>query len=150
MKKAFILAAAALLGATPVAADNYNYLTVKCTGAEQSISLPTIQKITFGHGNAVVTTTDKQTFTYPLAELQKMSFTATATAIEALPTQEKDLAYRDGTLTVSGNGMLHIYNASGALVQMAKVEKGARISLDTLPRGVYIVNMGQQTIKVSK
>lgn len=150
MKKAFILAAAALLSAAPVAADDYNYLTVTCTNAEQSIALPTIQKITFANGNAVVTATDGQTYTYPLAELQKMSFTATATAIKALPTQEKDLTYKGGTLTVSGTGMLHIYNAAGVLVQMAKVEDGARISLDTLPKGIYIVNMGEQTIKVKK
>ena len=150
MKKVFILATAALLSAAPLAADNYNYLTVTCTSAEQSISLPTVQKITFSDGNAVVATTDGETYTYPLSELQKMSFTATATAIKALPTQEKDITYKGGILNVGGTGMLHIYNASGVLVQMAQVQDGARINLDTLPKGVYIVNMGEQTIKIKK
>ncbi len=150
MKKAFILAAAALLSTAPMVADDYNYLTVTCTNAEQSISLPTVQKITFTDGNAVVTASDGQTYTYPLSELQKMSFTANATAIKALPTQEKNLTYKGGTLNVSGTGMLYIYNAAGVLVQMAQVQDGARINLGTLPKGIYVASMGQQTIKIKK
>lgn len=150
MKKAFMMAAATLLCAASLAADEYNYLTVTCTGAEQSISLPTVQKITFADGNAVVTASDGQTYTYPLAELQKMTFTANATAIKALPKQADGLTYKGGTLRVTGTGMLHIYNAAGALVQMAHVQEGANISLGTLPKGIYVVSMGQSTIKVRK
>ena len=61
MKRIMIMAVAALLGVAPVAADEYNYLTVTSTGSEQSISLPTVQKITFAGSNAVVTTIDKPT-----------------------------------------------------------------------------------------
>lgn len=150
MKKAFIMVAAALLCATNIAADEYNYLTVTCTNAEQSISLPTVQKITFSDGNAVVTASDRNIYTYPLTELQKMSFTATATAIKALPTQEKGLTCKDGTLKVTGTGILHIYNEVGALVQMAHVQDGANINLNSLPKGIYVVNMGQKTIKVRR
>lgn len=53
MKRIMIMAVAALLGVAPVAADEYNYLTVTSTGSEQSISLPTVQKITFSGSNAV-------------------------------------------------------------------------------------------------
>ena len=121
-----------------------------CTSAEQSISLPTVQKITFADGNAVVTASDGQTYTYPLTELQKMTFTANATAIKALPKQDQGLTYKGGTLHVTGTGMLHIYNAAGALVQMAHVQEGANINLSTLPKGIYVVNMGQSTIKVRR
>ena len=120
MKKVLILVAA-LLCAAPIVADEYNYLTVTCTNAEQSISLPTVQKITFADGNAVVTASDGQTYTYPLTELQKMTFTANPTAIKALPTQEKDLIYKGGILKVTGTGILRIYNSAGALLQMAHV-----------------------------
>lgn len=150
MKRIMIMAVAALLGVASVAADEYNYLTVTSTGSEQSISLPTVQKISFAGGNAVVTTTDGQTFTYPLAGLQKMTFTANPTAIKALPTQEKNLTCKGNTLSVTGSGMLYIYNAAGVLVQMAQVKEGARISLESLPKGVYVASMGEQTIKIKK
>lgn len=150
MKKTFMLAVAILMSMTPLAADDYNYLTVTSTSSEQSISLPTIQKITFSEGNAVVTTTDGQTYTYPLSELQKMSFTATATAIKNLPSKADGLSYKGHTLSVSGTGILHIYNAAGVLVQMAHVKDGANINLGTLPKGIYVVNMGEQTIKIKK
>ncbi|MGN0233855.1 MAG: T9SS type A sorting domain-containing protein [Bacteroidaceae bacterium] len=149
MKKVLILVAA-LLCAAPIVADEYNYLTVTCTNAEQSISLPTVQKITFADGNAVVTASDGQTYTYPLTELQKMTFTMNPTAIKALPTQEKGLTYKGGTLRVTGTGLLYVYNSAGVLVQMAHVKDAANINLSSLPKGIYVVNMGQQTIKVKK
>lgn len=149
MKKVLILVAA-LLCAAPIVADEYNYLTVTCTNAEQSISLPTVQKITFADGNAVVTASDGQTYIYPLTELQKMTFTANPTAIKALPTQEKGLSYKGGTLKVTGTGVLRIYNSAGALLQIAHVKDAANINLSALPKGVYVVNMGQKTIKVKK
>ena len=46
--------------------------------------------------------------------------------------------------------MLYIYNAAGVLVQMAQVKDGARISLESLPKGVYVASMGEQTIKIKK
>ncbi|MBS7372172.1 MAG: T9SS type A sorting domain-containing protein [Paraprevotella sp.] len=149
MKKILFIAAA-LFCVAPLAADEYNYLTVTCTNAEQSISLPTVQKITFAEGNAVVTSSDGQVYTYPLTELQKMTFTANPTAIKALPTQEKDLIYKGGILKVTGTGILRIYNSAGALLQMAHVRDAANINLGSLPKGIYVVSMGQQTIKVKK
>ena len=150
MKRIMIMAVAALLGVAPVADDEYNYLTVTSTGSEQSISLPTVQKITFSGSNAVVTTIDGHTNTYPLDELQKLTFTAHPPAITALPTQEKNLVCKGKTLSVTGSGMLYIYNAAGVLVQMAQVKDGARISLESLPKGVYVASMGEQTIKIKK
>lgn len=149
MKKILILAAV-FLCAAPIFADEYNYLTVTCTNAEQSISLPTVQKITFADGNALVTATDGQVYTYPLTELQKMTFTMNPTAIKALPTKEKGLTYKGGTLKVTGTGILRVYNSAGALLQIAHVKDAANINLSALPKGVYVVSMGQQTIKVKK
>ena len=149
MKKILILAAV-FLCAAPIFADEYNYLTVTCTNAEQSISLPTVQKITFADGNALVTATDGQVYTYPLTELQKMTFTMNPTAIKALSTKEKGLTYKGGTLKVTGTGILRVYNSAGALLQIAHVKDAAHINLSALPKGVYVVSMGQQTIKVKK
>lgn len=138
-----------LMASGNIMADTYKYLTIECTNKEESISLPTISKITFNGGNCIVTTSDGD-YTYPLSEMQKLTFTVTPTAIEALPESEKGLKFEDGVLRVDGNGMLRVYNAAGALVQMANVKGGAGISLNNLPKGLYIVSMEGKTIKLRK
>ena len=148
MKKYFLLAVM-MMACTTMWADKYNYLTVSASG-DEFISLPTIQKITFANGNCVVTTTSGE-YTYPLSEIKKMYFSVEdPTAIEALPQEAKNLQYKDGKLKVEGDGMLRIYGANGALGQMANVKKGANISLSNLKPGMYIVNMGDKTIKLTK
>ena len=148
MKKYFLLAVM-MMACTTMWADKYNYLTVSASG-DEFISLPTIQKITFANGNCVVATTSGE-YTYPLSEIKKMYFSVEdPTAIEALPQEAKNLQYKDGKLKVEGDGMLRIYGANGALVQMANVKKGANISLSNLKPGMYIVNMGDKTIKLTK
>lgn len=149
MKTKNILAALLLMVSTNMMADEYNYLTITCSGTEQSISLPIVQKITFEEGYVVVTTAEGK-HSYPISALDKITFTETATAIEALPEQLENLNYKDGTLSIKGDGMLRVYNASGALVSIANVKEGANVSLGSLPAGVYIVRMGNKTIKVRK
>lgn len=150
MKKNIILAALVAAFSLNSLADDYNYLTVSYSGTEESISLPIIQKISFTEESVVVTTTEGQTYTYPLNEMKKMTFTSEPTAIDAIPEQAKGLKFNNGTLKVNGNGMLHIYNANGVLIQMANVKNGANINLESLPTGLYIINMGDKTIKVTK
>lgn len=144
-----LLMAILLMASTTMWADKYNFLTVSSTG-EEYISLPTIQKITFSDGNCVVTTTNGD-YTYPLNEIKKMYFSVDdPTAIEALPQEAENLKYKNGKLKVEGDGMLRIYSSNGALVQLANVKKGANINLSNLKSGLYIVNMGDKTIKITK
>ena len=147
MKIKNILAALLLMVSTNMMADKY--LTITYSGTEQNIALPIVQKITFEEGYVVVTTTEG-THSYPISILDKMTFTESATAIKALPEQEENLTYKDGTLAIKGDGMLRVYNTSGALVSIANVKEGANISLEGLPSGVYVVRMGDKAIKVRK
>ncbi len=149
MNMKHLLMAILLMASTTMWADKYNFLTVSSTG-EEYISLPTIQKITFSDGNCVVTTTNGD-YTYPLNEIKKMYFSVDdPTAIEALPQEAENLKYKNGKLKVEGDGMLRIYSSNGALVQLANVKKGANINLSNLKPGLYIINMGDKTIKLTK
>ena len=86
-----------------------------------------------------------------MSEIKKMYFSVDdPDAIEALPQEAENLQYKDGKLRVDGDGMLRIYSANGALVQMANVKKGANINMNNLKSGLYIVNMGDKTIKLTK
>lgn len=129
--------------------NDYRYLTIQVNNNdEQSIELATIQKITFEDSNVLITTTEG-TVTIAQSDLQKLFFSATPTAIKTLPGKAKGLVVSAGTLTANGNGLLYIYNASGVLQHMAMVEGKARISLSNLPKGLYIISLGGETIKVT-
>jgi len=147
MKTKNILAALLLMVSANMMADNY--LTITYSGLEQNISLPTVQKITFEEGFVVVTTSEGK-HSYPISILDKMSFTESADAIKALPEQAENLTFKNGTLSVKGDGFLRIYNTAGALVSIANVKEGANVSLDNLSTGVYIVRMGDKAIKIRK
>lgn len=150
--KAKILLAAMLLmaSANMMAQENqYQYLTISYSDSESNISLPLVQRISFENGYVVVTTTEGK-HSYPLSLTNKISFTESATAIEALPEQAKGLTYKNGTLAIKGDGLLRIYNAAGALVNIANVKEGANVTLENLPAGVYIVRMNDKTIKVKR
>ncbi|MCR5433080.1 MAG: T9SS type A sorting domain-containing protein [Bacteroidaceae bacterium] len=148
MKKLFLSALVALSAHT-VWADDYNYLTVAYNSVEQSIALGTVQKITFENGNCVVSTTDGQ-FTYPLSQMEKMRFTADPTAIKSLPSTSKSLAFANGLLTLGRPGTLRIYNAGGSLIRLAEVDKNGTADLRSLPKGLYIISLGDETIKIKK
>ena len=149
-KKIFLVTALFSASSLIAVADDYNYLTVAHNSVEESISLPTVQKITFDATNVIVWTTDGQV-TFPLSEMEKMTFTVDPTAIKAFPEQAKGIQYENGTLSVAKAGTLRIYKANGALVGIMQVEKGGTsINLNNLESGLYIVTQGKKTIKLIK
>lgn len=151
MKTANLLAALLLAVSSNLMADDVKCLTITYSDTEQSIPLPVIQKITFEEGYVVVTTTEGK-HSYPISILDRMTFTVKddADAIKALPEKEENISFEKGILSVKGNGLLCVYNTSGALVSIANVKEGANVSLDNLPAGVYVVRMAGKTIKVRK
>ena len=140
-----------LMVSATMMADTYNFLTITAAGAEESISLPVVKKITFENGYVVINTSEGN-HSYPLSILDKMTFTQdeTATALETMPEQTESLTYADGKLIVKGSGLLRVYNASGAMISVAEVKEGANISMGNVPAGVYVVSFGEQTIKLRK
>ncbi len=148
MKKLIIMALLAA-GSLHATAQDYKYLTAAYNSVEQSFELATVQKITF-EGDYVVVTTSEGVTNLPLSQMEKMFFSADPTAVEALASESRGLKLVDGVLTAKGDGLLYIYDTAGRLVQMAHVDGEMRISLSSLHRGIYIVNLGNETIKIGK
>lgn len=149
MKKMVICAALLAVCTQGIKADEYNYLTVAYNNIEQSITLSKVQKITFSASEVIVATTEGNV-TFPLSQMEKMTFTADPTAIEKLPESSDNLRFENGRLQ-TGNGILRVYNAGGALIHIANVtEKKGSVDLSTLPAGLYIVSQGKETIKIKK
>lgn len=150
MKK-YLLAIVAMVVSSAVSAQDYKYLTVSTASQESSIELATIQKIMFDMAKeTVIVVTSEGEVSFPQNEMQKMFFTDAPTAIETMAVESDNLQIAGGVLNAKGNGLLRIYNAAGALQRMAHVEGDAKINLGNLPAGVYIINLGNQTIKVKK
>lgn len=151
MKKIVLSWVAFALSSFAMAQSDYKYLTVATSSSEKSIELATIQKITFNVSEKqVVVTTSEGEVTFPQSELQKMFFGNTATAIENMAEESEALKVANGVLIAQGNGLLRIYNAGGALQGMVNVEGETRVNLSKYASGVYVVNLGKQTIKFSK
>lgn len=123
MKKLFIVALLAVVAT--VHAEDYKYLTMGYNNVEKSISLETIQKITFVNGQVVVATSEGNE-SFPLAQMQKMYFSQTATGIQKIENGESGVE--------SGQC---IYDLSGRKVEY---NSQSAIRNSHLRKGVYIIN----------
>ncbi len=148
MKKLIIMVLLTV-GSLHAMAQDYKYLTAAYNSVEQSFELATVQKITFEDDNVVITTSQGVT-NLPLNQMEKMFFSSDPTAVESLASESQGLKLMNGVLTARGNGLLYIYDTAGRLVQMAHVDGEMRVSTTSLHRGIYIVNLGNETIKIGK
>lgn len=129
--------------------DGNKYLEVHQNSTAQSFELATVKKITFSQGNTIISL-DNDVITIPSAEMQKIAFSSIQTSIENLSSQSKELQYVDGMLQIAKAGLLRVYNISGALLSVVKVNGNATVNMNTLPNGLYIVAIGENTIKINK
>lgn len=147
MRKIFLslLAAAALTAS----AGTYNYLNIATSAVESSVALVQLKKITFEGNNLVVTGTDGSASTFALADLDRLYFSNTSTAVRSV--RQDGLSFRNGHIVANGQGVLSIYNSNGALVRQQTVS-GSRseVNIGMLPTGIYIVRLGNRTIKVAR
>lgn len=149
MRKHLLLPALAICLSVPAQADDLQYLTAGYNRVEKSIELATIHTITFENDNVVVSTTAGPV-TFPVAQMEKLFFSSTPTAIRELKERSKSLSYVGGVLKVQGTGVLRVYSISGNLQRLANVRGAANVSLESLPQGIYIIQMGNETIKIQK
>ena len=130
-------------------ADTYNYLNITSTSTVQSVALKQVKRITFEGTNLVVTATDGTTTTTPLATLTKLTFSDIGVAVRDLEGTSNKLTMEGGRIVAGGNGQLLLFNSSGQLVRQQYIGgAGDRVSLDGLPRGIYIARLGRQAIKI--
>lgn len=118
MKKLFLIA---MLAVSSMAyADDYQYLTMCYNNMEKSIVLETIQKITFENGKVVVTTSNGNE-DFDLAQMQRMFFSNTATAVKEVETEtqseEKVIYDLSGRRVVKPQRGLYIVNGKKVLVK---------------------------------
>lgn len=151
MKRNIILGLMLLaFGAPNVMADGVNkFLNVQQKESSQCYELAVVKKIVFNQENTIIVLSEGQ-LVVPSAEMDKISFTATGTSIEGLPEQAKGLRVVAGTLQVEKPGIVRVFSTNGVLMSAVKVNGNATVSMNNLPKGLYIVSAGNQTIKINK
>jgi hypothetical protein len=148
MKKLFVMALLAV-GMTAQAED-YKYLNVAVGSTEKSISLETLQKITFENGNVVLHSTTGEKTTTAMSSVGSMYIAPTATSVE-LVHSDGTIAWDGTTLRVNqGSATVEVFNASGTRVMHQILNASNEASLSHLPQGVYIIRTGGQSLKVVK
>ena len=112
-------------------------------------------QVTF-EGNSLHIVSEKADATYNLLDIQNFTYeTQSVTGVSELREEPATIDYNNGELVVSGlkaNGAVSIYAMDGKLVQQRTASRGGtfRLSLSSLPHGVYIVKVGNITYKIMK
>ena len=132
------------------ATDFYLWLT-NTAGDEESWALSDVRKITFNGTDVVITTTDGTSKTFAMDEISKMNFHTQATAINDLKA-DAPVQFDGCILQVSApNGAtVAVYTATGSLATKTVVDGSGQVSLSDLPKGVYMVKIGNNITKVLK
>jgi hypothetical protein len=143
-----IIAAVLLACSTNAIADNYTYLTISGTDNETNFAVSDIQTITFDNTDMILKLTNGTTQRLPLSGLSKMFFTADPSGITTVEGAKSKIDINGGVLraNVAEGERITIYNLKGEAVYTSNAD--ATVDLKTLVKGVYIVKVGQEAIKV--
>ena len=146
--KTIIVATCLAMGMT-AAADNYTYLTISQNQGETSYTVSSIDKITFDATDMVISMTNGSTERLPLSGLSTMFFAndpAGMAAVGVSPASQ--ITISDGTLRVTvGRGeKFTLYNIKGEAIYSSAAD--ATVDLKNLRQGVYIVKVGNESLKV--
>ena len=138
-----------LLVATVSYADNAQIVIKQKSGSETVLELSIHPIITFS-GEDMVVTTDLTTFSIPLDFIEDYVVSDGTTDIEQLVTKPQ---LSDGSITFNGlaaGAPVYVYSMDGRLITKMTADHTSRavVSLQDLPKGVYIVSAGNNKVKV--
>ena len=123
-------------------------------GQVVSINLNEEPRTTYQDGNLVITTT-KNTFSYPLEQVKKFTYSSIATSID-VPEKMGVAFSKDGEVLTLTNLKPHtkvtLYNVSGQLLKTidSKDDKKVVVSASQFPFGIYVVKANGGTYKIMK
>lgn len=132
------------------AEDNQLYIQ-PTAGEKLSWSVPSLQKMTFQNGNIVLTQKDGTVAYAPIATVKRMYISSPSA--EHIVGMDAELFYSwNGDklqINVKQGTPVKVYNVAGILV-LRENYSGDALDFQGVDRGLYIVNVGGQTIKIVK
>lgn len=140
-----------LLMSSVCMADSYQYLVVGEGGeggGETGFAISQIERITFSSTDMNIELTDGTIRQIPLLSLSKLFFSADDfSALASATASGSSIRMSDGVLRVdvATGERVTIFNLKG--LQVLTATESLTLDFDHLPKGVYIVKVGQQTKK---
>ena len=126
---------------------------------EKTAIIAGIRKITFPDDNLVLQYTDNSTESVALSSIRKITFNevsgienlspATSNELTVYPNPASEIIYL--TLTNEGSNTVYLYNTNGILLIEQQISNESQgIYVGNLPKGIYIVRVGNQATKFCK
>jgi hypothetical protein len=137
------------------AADNTEVLQLQLTnGQTVTFQLKEKPEITFQEEKMLIVTTNDSA-EYPFSEVAGFNFVNQVTAINELTDKELQIHTNgngEWTIDSKQSTAVRVYNMSGKLTKasISRVGNSTFISLSNLPSGVYMISIGNHTIKTVK
>lgn len=141
MKK-YLTALAILLAGTAAEAEDYALKVALNEGNDATYVLSEKPVITYSDEKVIIQTANLAD-EYPIKAVKSFSFIENVTGVSETLPDNAVYDFRDNVFTCE-NHTIRVINPEGRCV----VSGQDRVSLETLGRGVYIVNTGNRTIKV--
>jgi hypothetical protein len=149
MKRIFLSLLLLIVGTNLYA--QYDYLTLRAkNGHEKSVKISKQTLITFSNG-LMQTNTDGETAEFQLSDIKSFFFASTPTAINAVTTDGKQaMLTREGiVVTAPAQTKVSVATLDGrSLISFVKQRNGMESRALSLPKGVYIVRVGDKSQKV--
>ena len=139
-----------------LAADTLTSLIVlQKDGTKSTFELATKPQVTF-EGTDLKIHSGETDATISLSQIVRYWFeTRDASGVTEMNVDESAVSYEGGTLVLSGlktGTTANVYSTDGRLVQSLTAQRDGsyRLSLSSLPTGVYVVKMNTTTYKIMK
>jgi hypothetical protein len=146
------------LPSTTLAADKQNTLIVLTKGNVQHLFVLADKPTVTFEGDQLKVTCEKASASASFNIVDIIRFTyenKDASGIDELTVDPAEISMEEGTLVISqlkANAIVNIYALDGKLVHQLKAQRAGtyRLSLSSLPIGVYLVKADNITYKITK
>lgn len=152
MKKTrrLLITVCVLMAAFQVFATDYKYLNIQKQDGDESSFLLNGLKLSFSGGVLTASQNGAKT-TYEVADLAKMYFSETQTAIQSVEKSHTAVSLQGSSLLIKAPAgtLSRVFDASGKLVMSTTISSdGTPSSVELLQPGIYLVKAGNQTLKI--
>lgn len=125
------------------------------SGADQTISLSNLQKITFSNSNLVLNYVSGETQSYGFSSLEKVYFSP-YTAIKNASSPKSDIFFNPSDNQVhfrnlaEGANPVAVYRMDGVAVISTTISNNESIDMSGFPSSIYLIRINNQVLKFKK
>lgn len=132
------------------AEDNYAIRLLLADNSSVTCALSQNPEMTFGDGKITLTTPEATIGSWEFSEVVKWNFIdATELSVKGVEAGKTQVLIQDDMITITSEGkqLAQVFDASGKMCISTYVGEDSKISLASLGTGIYILKIGDNTLK---